>query len=95
MEHLGDLPRTVRLERLAVVDAQNCRVEIHVAHHAPGERLEDVNDITTALLREERLRVRHDSVDNGKPSFVIEPYTLLIYKKGVYLVAKSQRHDAI
>src|SRR6185312_14117606 len=35
------------------------------------------------------------SVSDGKTVFVIEPYTLLIYKKGVYLVANSLHHNAI
>ncbi len=69
--------------------------DVNEAPHIYNERLEDVNDMTTALLREERLRVRHDSVCKGKTSFVIEPYTLLIYKKGVYLVANSHYHQAI
>ena len=69
--------------------------DVNEAPHLYGERLEDVNDITTALIREERLRVRHDSVGEGKTAFIVEPYTLLIYKKGLYLVANSQHHNAI
>lgn len=69
--------------------------DVNEAPHIYRERFEHVNDITTALLREERLRVQHDSVANGKTQFVIEPYTLLIYKKGVYLVANSQHHEAL
>jgi proteasome accessory factor B len=69
--------------------------DVNEAPHLYGERLEDVNDIMTALIREERLRVRHDSVDAGKTMFIVEPYTLLIYKKGLYLVANSQQHHAL
>lgn len=69
--------------------------DINEAPHIYTERIEDVNDITTALLREERLRVRHDSVDEGRKPFVGEPYSLLVYKKGLYVVAKSLHHDAI
>ena len=69
--------------------------DVNEAPHIYAERLEDVNDMTTALIREERLRVRHVSVGAGKKPFVIEPYTLLIYKKGLYLVSKSLHHDAI
>lgn len=39
--------------------------------------------------------MRHDSVGTGKTSFVVEPYTLLIYKKGLYLVANSLHHRAV
>ena len=69
--------------------------DVNEAPHIYKERFEHVNDITTALLREERLRVQHDSVGGGRTKFTIEPYTLLIYKKGVYLVAKSEHHGAI
>ena len=36
--------------------------DVNEAPHIYEERIEDVNDIVTALLREERLRVSHDSV---------------------------------
>jgi predicted DNA-binding transcriptional regulator YafY len=51
-----------------------------------------VNDIMTALLREDRLRVTHEGVGGGKKTFVLEPYTLLVYKKGLYLAGKSEGH---
>ena len=86
------------LKRKDFADVRNLDRKIYDVNEAPHiykKRLEDVNDMTTALLREERLRVRHDSVGTGKTSFVIEPLTLLIYKKGVYLVANSLHHSAI
>jgi predicted DNA-binding transcriptional regulator YafY len=46
----------------------------------------------TALLREERLRVTHEGVSGGKKTFVLEPYTLLVYKKGLYLAGRSDGH---
>jgi predicted DNA-binding transcriptional regulator YafY len=46
----------------------------------------------TALLREERLRVTQEGLSGGKKTFVLEPYTLLVYKKGLYLAARSERH---
>lgn len=46
----------------------------------------------TALLREERLRVTHEGVSGGKKTFVLEPYSLLVYKKGLYLAGRSQGH---
>jgi predicted DNA-binding transcriptional regulator YafY len=81
--------------------------DVNEARHLYEGRIEDVNDIITALLREERLRVTHEGVSGGKDggrsgkasapggkptSFVIEPYTLLVYKKGLYLAARSERH---
>jgi proteasome accessory factor B len=86
------------LKRKDFTAVRNLDRKIHDVNEAPHiykERFEHVNDITTALLREERLRVQHDSVSGGKAQFVIEPYTLLIYKKGVYLAANSQHHQAV
>src|SRR3954466_12379591 len=55
--------------------------------------VQDVNDIVTELLREERRRVTHQSVSGGKKTFLLEPYTLMVYKKGLYLVGRSQGHE--
>ncbi len=66
--------------------------DVNEARHLYEGRLDDVNDIVTALLREERLRVTHESVSGARKTFVLEPYTLLVYKKGLYLAARSQGH---
>ena len=69
--------------------------DVNEARHIYEGRIEDVNDIVTALLREERLRVTHESVSGGKKTFVLEPYTLMVYKKGLYLVGLSHQHGEI
>ncbi len=69
--------------------------DVNEACHLYEGRIEDVNDIVTALLREERLRVTHESVSGGKKTFVLEPYTLMVYKKGLYLVGLSHQHAEI
>ncbi|HEX3695087.1 MAG TPA: WYL domain-containing protein [Polyangia bacterium] len=69
--------------------------DVNEARHLYEGRIEDVNDIVTALLREERLRVTHQSVSSGKKTFVLEPYTLMVYKKGLYLVGLSHQHGEI
>ena len=66
--------------------------DVNEARHLYEGRIEDVNDIVTALLREEKLRVTQEGVGGGKKTFVIEPYTLLVYKKGLYLAARSEGH---
>jgi proteasome accessory factor B len=92
----GRLEATLkRKDFLAVRNLDRKIFDVNEAPHIYDERLEDVNDVMTGLIREERLRVRHDSVGGGKKPFVIEPYTLLIYKKGLYLVGKSLHHGAI
>jgi proteasome accessory factor B len=69
--------------------------DVNEARHIYEGRIEDVNDIVTALLREERLRVTHESVAGGRKTFVLEPYTLMVYKKGLYLVGLSHQHREI
>lgn len=60
------------------------------------ERLDFVNEIVSALLKQQRLRVVHEGVRH-KPSeaFDFDPYTLLVFEKGLYIVGKSHRHGAI
>ena len=66
--------------------------DVNEARHLYGDRLEDVNDIMTALLREDRLRVTHEGVSGGHKTFILEPYTLVVYKKGLYLAGFSHHH---
>jgi proteasome accessory factor B len=66
--------------------------DVNEARHLYEGRLEDVNDIITALLREDRLQVTHEGVSGGRKTFVLEPYTLLVYKKGLYLAGRSEGH---
>jgi predicted DNA-binding transcriptional regulator YafY len=82
------------LKRKDFVAARHLDRKIFDVNEAPHTYAERIEDITTALIREERLRVRHDSVRGGRKEFVIEPLTLLIYKKGLYLVANSSHHTA-
>lgn len=69
--------------------------DVNEARHIYEGRIEDVNDIVTALLREERLRVTHESVSGGRKTFVLEPYTLMVYRKGLYLVGLSHQHAEV
>jgi len=83
------------LKRKDLVAAQNLDRKIFDVNEAPHRysgRVEDVNDIMTGLLREERLRVRHRRVVRGTKEFLVDPYTLLVYKKGLYLVPYSHHH---
>jgi predicted DNA-binding transcriptional regulator YafY len=51
-----------------------------------GQNLQALLD---ALLRDHQVAVRHDRVAAGKQEFRVDPYTLLLHKKGPYLVGKS------
>jgi predicted DNA-binding transcriptional regulator YafY len=87
------LEATLRRKDFAAVKNLDRKVfDVNEARHLYEGRIEDVNDIMTALLREERLRVTHEGVGGGRKTFVLEPYTLLVYKKGLYLAGRSEGH---
>jgi predicted DNA-binding transcriptional regulator YafY len=87
------LEATLRRKDSAAVRNLDRKVfDVNEARHLYEGRVEDVNDIMTALLREERLRVTHESVSGARKTFVLEPYTLLVYKKGLYLAGRSEGH---
>ena len=69
--------------------------DLNEAPHIYAGRLEHVNEILTALLREERLEVRHDGVGRGEKTALFDPYTLLVYKKGLYLAGFSHAHQQV
>jgi predicted DNA-binding transcriptional regulator YafY len=69
--------------------------DINEAPHVYEGRIEHVNEMLTALLREERLQIVHESIRGGKESALFEPYTLLVYKKGLYLSGLSHAHGQI
>jgi proteasome accessory factor B len=86
------------LKRKDFVAARNLDRKIHDVNEAPHiykDRIEHVNDMITALLREERLRVTHGSVAKYQKPFVLDPYTLVIYKKGLYLAGHSHHHQGL
>lgn len=106
------------LKRQDAVIAANLDRKIYDVNEAPHiyeGRLEDVNDILTALIREERLSVTHESTPAPTPAtagnagaggasdliqpelqaFKLDPYTLLVYKKGLYLAGYSHHHRTV
>jgi predicted DNA-binding transcriptional regulator YafY len=90
------LETTLKRKDFAAVQNLDRKVfDVNEARHLYEGRIEDVNDIMTALLREERLRVTHEGVSGGRKTFVLDPYTLLVYKKGLYLTGFSHQHGEI
>ena len=69
--------------------------DVNEAPHIYEGRVDDMNDIMTALLHEDRICIRHTSVVQAKKPFVVDPYTLLVYKKGLYVAGRSHHHDAL
>src|SRR5215212_5255479 len=60
--------------------------DVNEAPHIYADRGDDVNDIVTALLSEEQLRLSHGGDGRQRKRTLFDPYTLLVYKKGLYLV---------
>jgi proteasome accessory factor B len=64
-----------------------------------GINLEDkadaLDEIVTALLREERLDLRRKSRDGTERTHAFDPYTLATYKKGLYLLGYSHDHASV
>jgi proteasome accessory factor B len=95
-EVFGKLEATLRRKDFAAVRNLDRKVfDVNEARHLYEGRLDDVNDIMTALLREDRLRLTHEGVSGGRKTFVLDPYTLLVYKKGLYLAGFSHQHQEI
>jgi proteasome accessory factor B len=97
-EDLDEIFRSleVALKRKDFLAAKNLDRKLLDVNEAPYEyegRLDDVNDIVTALVSDERLSVVHNSVGRGKKEFILDPYTLLVYKKGLYLHGYSHHHQ--
>ena len=65
--------------------------DVNEARHLYEDRIEDVNDIMTAFLSEDRLRVGFEGVSGGRKTFVLEPYTLLV-QEGPLPRRFSHRH---
>jgi predicted DNA-binding transcriptional regulator YafY len=99
-EDLEDVFKQIEatLQRKDFVAARHLDKKLYDVNEAPYRyegRIDDVNDIVTSLLREDRLSAKHTSVKKGEERFKIDPYTLLVYKKGLYLAGYSHHHKAL
>jgi predicted DNA-binding transcriptional regulator YafY len=52
------------------------------------DRVDDLNEMLTALLRNDRLTITYPR-SGGDRAFAFEPYTLVFYKTGLYLVGRD------
>jgi predicted DNA-binding transcriptional regulator YafY len=61
-----------------------------------GDKMEVVNDVITALLREERITLTQTGKkgERGEP-VKVDPYSLALYKKGLYVVGLSHKRDEL
>lgn len=95
-ELLERMRATLRRRDFALVkDLERKLFDVGEAAYVAHDRVDDVDEVLSALLKSERLEVRHGSVARGERPFVVEPYTLLVYKKGLYLAGHSVHHGAV
>ena len=95
-EVLDRLKRTLGARDAGLV--RNLDRKIFDVNEAPRDyrgRADDVNELLTALLREERLECRHARVGQGKKTFLLDPYSMFIYRKGLYVAGYSHTHGEI
>ena len=59
------------------------------------DRIDDVNETLTAILRNQRLAITYPSSKGGERSFLFEPYTLVFYKTGLYVAGKDCDKGAV
>jgi predicted DNA-binding transcriptional regulator YafY len=64
--------------------------DVNEASYDYSDKIDVVNDVITALLREERITCTRAGGARTK----IDPYTLVLYKKGLYLLGHSHEHKA-
>ena len=88
------LEATLRRRDSAAVRHLDRKVfDVNEARHLYEGRLDDVNDIMTALLREERLRVTHEGVSGGRKTCSCSSRTRCSStRRGLYLSGLSQGH---
>ncbi len=91
-EIFAKLEATLRRRKFDTKNLERKLFDVNEAPYLYGERSEQLGDIVTALLREQRLRLTREG--SSKP-FLFEPYTLLVYKKGLYLVGFSHHHQSV
>lgn len=100
-EDLDDVFHQLRvsLKRQDALVARHLDRKIFDVNEAPriyADRVEDVGELLTGLIREERLRITHVSQRGHRArQRLVDPYTLLVYKKGLYLVGYSHHHSEL
>ena len=69
--------------------------DVNDAAYEYDGRVEDVDQLVTALLREEKLDVVYVAGrDGSQRRFVLRPYSLMVFRKGLYVVGVEEGADA-
>jgi proteasome accessory factor B len=87
-----------QLDARAFAELARVREKIVVVQDAPWvplDRSDVVDALVTGLLRSERVALRGKKGDGGERSFDFEPYSLVVWKKGLYVPGYSHHHKAL
>lgn len=88
------LSATLKSKRFtAVRNLERKLVALHEPRFLYDDQIDDVNDILTALLEEQKLRVVYRRKNTR--AFEIDPYTLFVHRGGLYLVGHSHKHAEV
>ena len=94
-EVCAELEATLRRADFALARGLDTKLfDVGEAPYDYAERTDDLDAIVTALLKEERLSITHEG-SRGARTFEIDPYTLMHYRRGLYVVAYSHEHNAV
>jgi predicted DNA-binding transcriptional regulator YafY len=63
--------------------------------HIYDERLDDVDELVTALRHRQEVELRHKSVEGGALAYAFRPYSCILYKKGLYFAGHSGHSGAV
>jgi predicted DNA-binding transcriptional regulator YafY len=87
-----------QLDPKAFAELARVREKIVVVQDAPWtplDRADVVDALVTGLMRGERVTLRGKRDGGGERSFDFEPYSLLVWKKGLYVPGYSHHHKAL
>jgi predicted DNA-binding transcriptional regulator YafY len=87
-----------QLDARAFAELARIREKIVVVQDAPWtplDRADVVDALVTGLMRGERVTLRGKKEGGGERSFDFEPYSLVVWKKGLYVPGYSHHHKAL
>jgi proteasome accessory factor B len=87
-----------QLDAKAYAELARVRGKIVVVQDAPWvpiDRTDVVDALLTSLVRGERVTLRGKKEGGGQRSFDFEPYSLVVWKKGLYVPGYSHHHKAV
>jgi len=81
------------------VEAGKLGKKLYLVHEGP-KKLEERNreildEILTGLLKEQKLRVRYTSAKGTAHELTLRPYTLVAFKRGLYLLAAVEEWNGV